>query len=47
MSARGKIIAILVAGMMAMALGIPMAMSDTATTSASVNNVAPKLLKLP
>ncbi|MCW3135546.1 MAG: hypothetical protein N2V77_01190 [Canidatus Methanoxibalbensis ujae] len=41
MSAKGKIIAILMAGMVAMALGIPMAMSDTATTSASVNNVAP------
>ncbi|MCW7074440.1 MAG: hypothetical protein OCU24_01125 [Candidatus Methanospirare jalkutatii] len=46
MSARGKIIAILVAGMVAMALGIPMAMSDTATTSASVNNVAPTVTEV-
>ena len=36
-----KIIAILIAGMVAMAIGIPTAMSDTATTSATVNNVAP------
>jgi len=46
MSAKGKIIAILVAGMVAMALGIPMATSDTATTSASVNNVAPKVTEV-
>jgi len=46
MSAKNKIIAILVAGMVAMALGIPMAMSDTATTSASVNNVAPKVTEV-
>ena len=46
MSAKDKIIAILVAGMMAMALGIPMAMSDTATTSASVNNVAPTVTEV-
>jgi len=46
MSARGKIIAILMAGMVAMALGIPMAMSDTATTSASVNNVAPTVTEV-
>jgi len=46
MSAKGKIIAILVAGMVAMALGIPMAMSDTATTSATVNNVAPKVTEV-
>ncbi|UYZ40619.1 MAG: hypothetical protein N2V74_03165 [Candidatus Methanospirare jalkutatii] len=46
MSERGKIIAILVAGMVAMALGIPMAMSDTATTSASVNNVAPTVTEV-
>jgi len=46
MSAKDKIIAILVAGMVAMALGIPMAMSDTATTSASVNNVAPEVTEV-
>ena len=46
MSARGKIIAILVAGMVAMALGIPMAMSDNATMSATVNNVAPKVTEV-
>ena len=46
MSVRGKIIAILVAGMVAMALGIPMAMSDTATTSATVNNVAPEVTEV-
>ena len=46
MSAKGKIIAILMAGMVAMALGIPMAMSDTATTSATVNNVAPKVTEV-
>jgi len=46
MSAKGKIIAILVAGMVAMALGIPMAMSNTATTSASVNNVAPTVTEV-
>jgi len=46
MSAKGKIIAILMAGMVAMALGIPMAMSDTATTSASVNNVAPTVTEV-
>jgi len=46
MSAKDKIIAILVAGMVAMALGIPMAMSDTATTSATVNNVAPKVTEV-
>ena len=36
-----KIMALLLAGIVAMAIGIPMAMSDTATTSATVNNVAP------
>ena len=36
-----KIIAILIAGMVAMAIAVPTAMSDTATTSATVNNVAP------
>ena len=46
MSAKDKIIAILVAGMVAMALGIPMAMSDTATTSATVNNVAPEVTEV-
>ena len=46
MSAKGKIIVILMAGMVAMALGIPMAMSDTATTSATVNNVAPKVTEV-
>jgi len=46
MSAKDKIIAILVAGMVAMALGIPMAMSDTATTSATVNNVAPTVTEV-
>jgi len=46
MSAKDKIIVILVAGMVAMALGIPMAMSDTATTSASVNNVAPTVTEV-
>ena len=46
MSAKNKIIAILVAGMVAMALVIPMAMSDTATTSASVNNVAPSVTEV-
>jgi len=35
-----------VAGMVAMALGMPMAMSDTATTSASVNNVAPEVTEV-
>jgi len=40
-SASRKIIAILIAGMVAMAIAVPTAMSDTATTSASVNNVAP------
>ena len=40
-SASRKIIAILMAGMVAMAIAVPTAMSDTATTSASVNNVAP------
>jgi len=40
-SASRKIIAILIAGMVAMAIGIPTAMSDTATTSATVNNKAP------
>jgi len=46
MGAKNKIIAILVAGMVAMALGMPMAMSDTATTSASVNNVAPEVTEV-
>jgi len=46
MSAKDKIIAILVAGMVAMALGIPMAMSDNATTSATVNNVAPEVTEV-
>jgi len=46
MSARGKIIAILVAGMVAMAIAVPMAMSDTATTSATVNNVAPEVTEV-
>ena len=36
-----KIIAILIASMVAMAIAVPTAMSDTATTSANVNNVAP------
>jgi len=36
-----KIIAILIAGMVAMAIAVPTAMSDTATTSATVNNKAP------
>jgi len=38
--------ALLLAGIVAMAIGIPMAMSDTATTSASVNNVAPKVTEV-
>ena len=46
MGARGKIIAILVAGMVAMAIAVPMAMSDTATTSATVNNVAPEVTEV-
>ena len=46
MSARGKIIAILVAEMVAMAIAVPMAMSDTATTSATVNNVAPEVTEV-
>ena len=46
MSAKDKIIAILVAGIVTMALVIPMAMSDTATTSATVNNVAPKVTEV-
>jgi len=46
MSAKNKIIAILVAGMVAIALGIPMAMSDTATTRATVNNVAPEVTEI-
>ncbi len=41
-----KIMALLLAGIVAMAIGIPMAMSDTATTSASVNNVAPKVTEV-
>jgi len=41
MGARGKIIAILVAGMVAMAIAVPMAMSDDVGTSATVNNLAP------
>jgi len=41
MNAKNKIIAILMAGMVAMAIAVPTAMSDTATTSATVNNVAP------
>jgi len=41
-----KIMALLMAGIVAMAIGIPMAMSDTATTSASVNNVAPKVTEV-
>jgi len=46
MSAKGKIIAILMAGMVAMAIAVPMAMSDTATTSATVNNVAPEVTEV-
>jgi len=41
MNTKNKIIAILMAGMVAMAIAVPTAMSDTATTSATVNNVAP------
>ena len=41
MNTKNKIIAILMAGIVAMAVGVPMAMGDQATTSASVNNKAP------
>jgi len=36
-----KIVAILMAGIVAMAVGVPMALGDNADTSASVNNLAP------
>jgi len=43
MNTKNKIVAILMAGMVAMAIAVPMAMGDTATTSASVNNKAPEV----
>jgi len=45
-SASRKIVAILMAGMVAMAIAVPTAMSDTATTSATVNNVAPEVTEV-
>ena len=43
MNTKNKIIAILMAGIVAMAVGVPMAMGGTASTSASVNNLAPSV----
>ena len=43
MNTKNKIVAILMASIVAMAVGMPMAMGGTATTNASVNNLAPSV----
>ena len=47
MNTKNKIVAILMAGMVAMAVGVPMAMSaETPATSATVNNKAPTVVSV-